>query len=387
MNEINIKNAVKSGEIELVERYLSKGINQECLNSLIWVAAYSDQATSEMLAVLMDAGANPNYRAPYTYQEKVSYNPSLLSSSSRDGKFNIVKLLLDAGADEKELEWDELKHKIAYGSLEECKKAIQIGCSLQSIDGWDRTPFLLCILSGDINKAQLLLENGASLNDRGRCEMTCLMYAVHKNDVEMCKWLISKGANVNEVTDFGTTALIEAAEYGASDCVKVLLEAGANLHAETVTQGCAIENAINIETVQILVNAGADINRIGGDGNNLLMYAVEKGNYQFLKELLENGADPNVTSIGEIPLHKASRWGNVAMVKLLLEYGSNPNAKDVDNETPLHWVKSAEIAKMLMEAGAKYDIINIVGQTALDYAEDEEVKAVILSSNKNRDRS
>lgn len=449
MTGLSKKNAVKYGKIENVKEWLGSIRETEEINKLLVCASRSHHANVEMLEVLIDAGADPNYYEIHkigdeTYyggeplscaaysgdidkvkfllsngattegsrsvkgsimhaavngntenrEEVIKYFISLgvdidgenksggtpLSSASRDGKFEAIKLLLNAGADSSELGWDELKKAIVFGTLEECEEAIKRGCSVEERDRyWKRTPFLLSMLVGDVEKAELLLQNGASLNDRGRCEATCLMHSIRKNNYKMCKWLISKGVNVDDTDDFQTTALIEAAEFGASDCVKALLNAGASLHAETETQGCAIENASNIATVLVLKEAGADINRIGGDGYNLLLSATENADYDFVKALLEIDADPNVTSTGEIPLHKAS-WGDeIEIMKLLLDYGSNPNAKDVDDETPLHRIKSAEAAQIFINAGGKTTIKNIVGQTAIDYANDDRIKAVLLS--------
>ena len=449
MNDINIKNAVKYGKVKDLKIWIKSKRETEELSKRLVSASRSLHANVEMLGLLIDAGANPNYYETYKIgsavhyggqplslaahsgdidkikflisrgakiesskpnkvsimhaavngntenrEEVIKYFISLgvdmdgenneggtpLSSASRDGKFESIKLLLDAGADPSELGWDQLKHSIALGTVEDCKAAIDCGCSIEERDKyWQRTPFLLSMLVGDIEKSNLLFQNGASLDDKGRCGATCLMHAVRKNNYKMCEWLISKGANIEGTDDYQTTALIEASESGAADCVKVLLDAGANIHAETETQGCAIENASNIETVLVLKEAGADINRIGGEGYNLLLSATENTDYDFVKSLLDIGVDPNVTSTGDIPLHKASWQDEIEIMKLLLDYGSNPNAKDVDDETPLHRVKSVEAAQILMDAGANPTIKNIVSQSAIDYANDDKIKAVLLS--------
>lgn len=370
--------AVHSGNLEKTKFLLESGATIETpkpkTGSIIHAAVNgnSDNAL-EMIQFLLSLGADVNIEN--------GGDGTPLSSASREGKFEAIRLLLEAGANESELGWDQLKHAIALGSVAECEAALKSGCDINARDKyWNRTPILLCALTGDTKKADLLFHHGASLTDRGRCEATCLMHAVRKNNHKMCEWLLSNGVDINETDDFGTTALIEAAEFGAAECVEVLLNAGADLNSETETQGCAIENAANFKTALILKNAGADINRIGGDGYNVLLHATEQEDYDFVKGLLEIGADPNVTSTGNIPLHKAAWNDEIEILKLLLKYHSNPNALDVDDETPLHRVKSVEAAQILMQTGAKPNIKNIVGQIALDYAENDHIRTVMHST-------
>ncbi len=343
--------------------------NSSVLNSA--VHAPHDKA-EPVVKYLIACGAELNG------DEKAHTSP--IWSASRDGKFKLVKILLDAGADDSLLEWDELKHIIAYGTADACEQSIKRGSSLELRDGWNRTPFLLSVLAGDLNKCQLLHNHGANIADTGHCGATPLMYAVRKNNAVICEWLIKIGADIHQTDEFGRTVLLEASEYGAAECVHILLEAGADLHAETNTQTAAIENAANIETVKILKGAGADINRIGGDGYNLLKKATDRADYTFVRQILELGADPNTTSTGDIPLHFATRYDEIEIMRVLLQYGSNPNALDVDNETPLHRLKSVEAAKILTSAGARADFINIVGQTAVDYAEDEKIRSCLKST-------
>lgn len=301
-----------------------------------------------------------------------------LSVLSRRGLFPMIKLLLDAGANPAPLGWNNLMHAIALGTLEECKTILQSGSDLTASDRlWERTPLLLSIQVGDIEKTALLLKAGASLNDKGRCGKTCLMYATHHNNTEMLQWLITQGADINSVDDFETTALINAATYGAADCVEILLKAGASLHAATDTQSYAITEASSIETVHILVKAGADINTLAGDGYNLLKRVTEKENTAFVHQLLETGADPNVTSTGETPLHLAVIRDNIEIMQLLLQHGANPDAQDVDGYTPLFSVKSLEAAHMLLMAGADPYKTDMFKQSAIDAIANNEIAVAV----------
>ena len=66
------------------------------------------------------------------------------------------------------------------------------------------------------------------------------------------------------------------------------------------------------------------------------------------------------------PLHVAvKRSRQPSIVAELIAGGANPNAKDVDGETPLHQVKTAADAALLMEAGADLNARDKAGYTPL----------------------
>jgi ankyrin repeat protein len=61
------------------------------------------------------------------------------------------------------------------------------------------------------------------------------------------------------------------------------------------------------------------------------------------------------------------------VVKLLLAKGADIEAKDILHLTPLMWASKngqAEMVKLLLNCGARRNIRNSSGQTALDLAKD-----------------
>jgi len=105
-----------------------------------------------------------------------------------------------------------------------------------------------------------------------------------------------------------------------------------------------------------------------------LGFAAGEGNLEEVCRLLDAGANPNwFDELGWTALHHAVKGGHIDLVRLLLSRGANVNAHDerVLGETALGLVAqtcSAEMARVLVKAGANPTIPGWVNRTALDRA-------------------
>ncbi len=84
------------------------------------------------------------------------------------------------------------------------------------------------------------------------------------------------------------------------------------------------------EIVGILLEAGADVNRLSGDrGYSPLMDAAQKGDLAIVEILLSHGADPNIRSRdGQTALILSAGRGDVPMCRALVKRGADPNVSD-----------------------------------------------------------
>ena len=119
-----------------------------------------------------------------------------------------------------------------------------------------------------------------------------LMVSVHRPDVlkmmiETCPHneeklnCIGLNTDIDTGNAFGKTALMYAAQYGFMDSVKILLEAGADINAQTNKGN--LDNKYCFENICIM----------NGE-RTALMYAVQEGNLEIAKYLVEKGADINL---------------------------------------------------------------------------------------------
>lgn len=59
------------------------------------------------------------------------------------------------------------------------------------------------------------------------------------------------------------------------------------------------------------------------------------------------------------------------MARILINNGADVNARNIQNDTPLHWAAfygSPEVAKLLIESGANLKALNAKGETPRDHA-------------------
>jgi ankyrin repeat protein len=272
--------AIQSGNIDKIKYLVEEGINIHALGTakcdiLIDVICSQNIPSGEnliaIIRLLIGRGAD---------LEKNQYGTSALVAAADEGRFDVVNFLLKIGADRKQLQWTELMYVIVFGSVEKVKQLIEEGADLEVWDCCNRTPWILSLQVGDIEKAKLLLPSPDERNEYLTSEEPELMYAIKNNHFELLEWLIAQGFDVETADHYGTTPLVMAAERGATDCVRILLEAGADASVGKNVWNKAIYLANNLEIVKLLVDAGEDLSDINDEMRQLLTGFSE--NYEIL---------------------------------------------------------------------------------------------------------
>lgn len=113
------------------------------------------------------------------------------------------------------------------------------------------------------------------------------------------------------------------------------------------------------------------------NGDTALMLAAYLGKVDWVAELINAGAQVNQT--GWTALHYAAAIGDEQIIAVLLEYHAYIDAESPNQTTPLMMAArkgDLPAVRLLVEEGADLSLKNMVGMTALDFANDAGMRAV-----------
>ena len=100
-----------------------------------------------------------------------------------------------------ELDLTPLTHAIIFGGVDDVAACLDAGADLEQRDFWSRTPWMLAVLTGDIEMAATLRGRGADVGARTHIGMSALHYAAEEGLAHMLEWLITNGADIEETSD------------------------------------------------------------------------------------------------------------------------------------------------------------------------------------------
>lgn len=129
--------------------------------------------------------------------------------------------------------------------------------------------------------------------------------------------------------------------------------------------------------ISFLVEHGANIDLKDNNGNTPLFYAIEAGNYQATRTLVNLRANVNVrNNKGRSPMFKAVAFitagpentSNMDFVRLLFQAGAGLQVKDNEGKNLLHASLNPETTRWLIEHGLDPKERDHYGKTPLDYS-------------------
>lgn len=220
--------------------------------------------------------------------------------------------------------------------------------------------------AGEGNIAQLEAHKHAGTDLDGlapELQTTPLTIAAVTGQLEAAQWLLDNGANVNATSGNGGNALSAAAFLGQAGIAKLLIDAGIDTAARDFEGNSAVDVAQTPwdMTEYIAAMLQLDVDR----------ETVEAGRAEIIAMI--SGSDGGSSGGGFEELAFGIVSDDAAAVKSALAGGADVNSRNPDmGSTPLivaAFLGRAEIAKMLLAAGADIHAMDNNGTNALTVAE------------------
>ena len=196
------------------------------------------------------------------------------------------------------------KVKLLWKAAEEndvttIKKLIQEGVNIEANDKKRRTALMIATHKQNNEAAKALIDAGANVNALDDMHDTPFLYAGASGYTQIVSYCLQHGADFTVFNRYNGTALIPACERGHVETVKELLKRKdfpidhvnrlgwtALLEAIILSDG----GPAHVQIVQLLVNAGCNVNIADKDGITPLKHARDKDFTQIVAILEKAGA-------------------------------------------------------------------------------------------------
>jgi len=402
--------AVRAGDADLTARLLKAGAKASASNrygvSPLYLAVQANN--TKLVDTLLDAGADANAVS--------SEGETALMTAAHVGGVEVIRSLVKHGAKlEAREEWHgetALMFAAAQRHPEAVAALIDAGADVNarsSVDKWERqqtmeprekwlppggfTPLLFAARQNCLECARILIAKGARLNDTDPDGISPIVSAIINGHYDVAAFLIEQGSDISLADKTGRTALYAATEFNtmpasnrpapnvleekhsALDLIRMLIAKGANVNVALksqipyrtkldrgddtmLTTGTTplirAGKAADVEAMKTLLGAGADAKAVTRNGVNALMAAAGLGTKE-------------EDNTGRLKTEELA----IEAIDLCLKAGADINAVDSQGRSALHGASLKgydKVVKHLAEQGAKLDLKDRRGFTALDLA-------------------
>ena len=241
-------------------------------------------------SVASDSRTSSSSQVPFSALSPVTRTESMFSDESYSIRSE------SAQSDTKSLSWrlqdfrarSALLQAARKGDVAAVEKSLRKGVPIESTNDKGETPLCVAVIGGHVSTISTLLSHNAQIEARTKKGLTPLLCArenVSTSRINVMRILLSAGANVDAKDENGDTALHQAVSLSRPDWAKFLLSFNPNLELQNNTGETPLLRAVDfsplsyaekiLETVQLLLDAGADAKATDEKGQTAVLIAIK----------------------------------------------------------------------------------------------------------------
>jgi ankyrin repeat protein len=343
---------------QAIEQYIQLGGDPQAKTIYGWTvlhaAVFCD--SKKLVQLLIDKGVDVNVKA--------SGMTPIGEAIGNENK-EIIELLIDSGVNvnAKDDRGNTILHQAAYrGSQKIVEFLIAKGADI-NIGG----NYLLAFAVSSSNKelVELLVDRGLNIQTKTDGDRILISWAIegrkHEKNLAMVEFLIAKGVDIQNKNNEGETLLHEAAWSNNTKLLQFLLDRGLAVNTED-NNGETVIYELFKHYVELYRSLDRTIIFFDSDGEIISSSPIDTDSFiESIELLIDRGADINArTKDGYTALHYVAMNGYSDMkilVELSIVKGADVNAKTNDGKTPLDIIESVfggnpEIIEILKQNGA-----------------------------------
>lgn len=262
---------------------------------------YAAENNAELVAYLLEVGI------PVDKRDRQHNTP--LWIAAKCGNSDAVQLLLAHGADVNAKGASNATPLIVSKNARVTQLLLEKGATIDAVDQNGMSALCWASSAGNVDSARLLLEHGADANHRNRRKETPAHWAY---SLAMLNLLVQYGVKLDVVDAQKVTVLHTMAKDGSAEGVAFLLAQGLPVNARSARGRTPLMQARHSETIELLLQHGADINAQDHDGYTALHFAVADINMDTLTCLLRHHPNVNLKDRhGRTALYYAQHLGDI----------------------------------------------------------------------------
>jgi ankyrin repeat protein len=314
----------------------------------------------------------------------------LLAAAAGAGQLLIVKHLLHHNVSpdgERSADKRPLGLAASNGHAEVVRVLLDCKANINAVNSRRQTPLHLAAMNDRGDVARILLDYRSNRNDAEHGDQTAnieapdsarytpLHYAARSGNVKIMGMLLDRKANVEADSQNLETPLHLAIAH--SKAVEMLLNNHARVDSRDLQNRTPLHGATRrkvIESIRLLVQHGADIDRMDDEGKHPADIALEDGNRLVVQEIFQLRSEDQSSSQNlKGYLSTAVGCSTLEIIKFLLEkFPETAKAKAVEGERSMLHIAaqrgSEEILDYLIQPGLDVNHYDDSGETPLHVA-------------------